>query len=368
MPELESTSSKRVAIAMSGGLDSSVAAAILVAQGYQVIGLMLRLWSEPAEGVSQRTNRCCTPDQMADARRVADQLKIPFYVLDAQEFFHQNVVRFFIDEHLIGRTPNPCIECNRRVRFKYLLERALGLGADYLATGHYARVRHAAEGYQLLKAVDATKDQSYVLHVLGQEELARTLFPVGDFAKETVREMAAAYGLPVSGKSESMDLCFLGDGDYRRFIREHAPEAGRPGPIYSQSGELLGEHNGLVNYTIGQRKGLGFASGKPMFVIHKETAQNALVVGSREELGRHELFANDVNWVAGRPPDGAIQAGVKIRYRAKAAPATVTALNSKEAKVVFCEPVQSVTSGQGAVFYKDEVCLGGGIIADKDEQ
>jgi tRNA-specific 2-thiouridylase len=369
MPERESPSNKRVAVAMSGGVDSSVAAAILVDQGYQVIGMMLRLWSEPGQGNGRPANRCCTPDQMADARRVADQLRIPFYVLDAQELFHHKVVRFFIDEHLAGRTPNPCIECNREIRFNYLLGRAMGLGADYLATGHYARVQRTPNGYQLLRAVDASKDQSYVLHVLGQKELARALLPVGKFPKEKVREMAASYELPVVGKSESMDLCFLGDGDYRRFLREHAPESGHSGPIYSQSGTLIGEHNGLANYTIGQRKGLGVALGKPAYVIRKDTARNALVVGSRHELGCRELLATGVNWVAGRPPDGAIQAGVKIRYRAAANTATVTALNGgKEAKVVFNEPVYGVTSGQGAVFYEEEACLGGGIIADKEAQ
>lgn len=364
----DNTANKRVAIAMSGGVDSSVAAAILVKQGYQVIGIMLRLWSEPGGSRRLRANRCCTPDQMADARRVADQLGIPFYVLDAQEFFHRNVVRYFVDEHLSGRTPNPCIECNRKVRFDYLLERAIMLGADYLATGHYARVRSTPNGYQLLKSVDASKDQSYVLHVLGQRELAHALFPVGEYPKERVREMAAQYKLPVVGKSESMDLCFLGDGDYRRFIGEHAPQAARPGPIFSQSGALIGEHSGLVNYTIGQRKGLGLALGEPTYVLRKDTAPNALVVGPREALGQQELTARDVNWVAGKAPDGPIEAGVKIRYRASDTPATVIATNEKEAKVSFGEPVYGVTAGQGVVFYRDELCLGGGIISDTEDQ
>ena len=368
MARQEKRTSKKVVVAMSGGVDSSVAAAILVEQGYQVIGMMMRLWSEPSYGMSRPANRCCTPDQIAVARRVADKLDIPFYVLGAQDFFYQNVVRFFIDEHVRGRTPNPCIECNRKVRFEFLLERALGLGADYLATGHYARVRHGQDGHQLLNAIDAAKDQSYVLHVLRQSELARALFPVGEYSKDAIRAMAVDYGLPLAGKSESMDLCFLGDGDYRRFIREHAPEAGRPGPIYLQSGELIGEHNGLANYTIGQRKGLGVALGEPAFVVRKDSSRNALIIGSRQDLARRALFAKNVNWVAGRAPDRPIRAGVKIRYRAKPSTATVTALDDNAAKVVFDEPVQSITAGQGAVFYQDEICLGGGIISDTDSQ
>jgi tRNA-specific 2-thiouridylase len=364
----DNSAGKRVAVAMSGGVDSSVAAAILVEQGYQVLGLMLRLWSEPGRSSQLKTNRCCTPDQMADARRVADRLGIPFHVLDAQDFFHDNVVRYFIDEHLSGRTPNPCIECNRTVRFSYLLERAIALGADYLATGHYARVRHTSSGYQLLRSADATKDQSYVLHVLGQKELAHALFPVGEFSKEQIRELAASYGLPVVGKPESMDLCFLSDGDYRRFIGEHAPQASMPGPIYSQSGELIGEHSGLVNYTIGQRKGLGVALGEPAYVLRKEATSNALVVGPREALGRTELYAGGVNWVAGQPPLGPIQAGVKIRYRAPAARASITVMSDSVVKASFAEPVYGVTAGQGAVFYQDELCLGGGIISDKGVQ
>lgn len=354
----------RVVVAMSGGVDSSVAAALLVQEGYDVIGMMMRLWSEPARGGNAPLNRCCTPDQMADARRVAGALDIPFYVADVQDYFRRSIVQFFIDEHERGRTPNPCIECNRQIRFSYLLDRARALEADYLATGHYARVRRQEGSSQLLKAVDSKKDQSYVLHVLGQEELAQVLFPVGEFRKEEIRAMAAQLKLPVAQKKESMDLCFLGDGDYRRFLREHATNDASSGPILGQDGALLGQHEGLAYYTIGQRKGLGISAGEPLYVLYKDTERNALIVGSREELGQSQLFARDVNWIAGNPPDGPLLASVKIRYKATAVLAEVHPLPDRRARVIFEEPVMGATPGQGVVFFDGDVCLGGGLIAD----
>jgi tRNA-uridine 2-sulfurtransferase len=353
----------RVVVAMSGGVDSSVAAALLVEQGYDVVGMMMRLWSEPGRGSAGPHNRCCTPDQMADARRVANILGIPFYVLDAQDYFRHHVVQFFIDEHAAGRTPNPCIECNRQVRFTYLYAQAMALGADYLATGHYARVKPSADGYQLQKAVDEAKDQSYVLHLLNQEQLAHVKFPVGDYPKEAVRQMAERFGLPVAQKGESMDLCFLGDGDYRRFLREHAPETAKPGPILTVSGENLGQHTGLPAYTIGQRKGLGVATGRPLFVVAKDIQRNALIVGSRVESGRLNLIVRKVNWVAGQPPAGPIQAQIKIRYRARPVSSEVTRIDRDTVQIAFHEPILGATPGQGAVFYQGEFCIGGGIIA-----
>lgn len=355
---------KRVVVAMSGGVDSSVAAALLVEQGYDVVGMMMRLWSEPSVGESAPLNRCCTPDQMADARRVAGLLGIPFYVVDVQDHFRQTVVQFFIDEHDDGRTPNPCIECNRQIRFTYLLERALALDADYLATGHYAQVRHTAAGYQLLKGRDANKDQSYVLHVLDQEKLGQALFPIGGYSKAEVRELAQKFGLPVASKSESQDLCFLGDGNYRRFLQEYSQKASLPGPILTRSGEELGQHNGLPFYTIGQRKGLGISASVPLFVLRKDVVQNALIVGTKAELGQQTLIAHDVNWLNGRPPQQPIEAQIKIRYKAKGVNGTVTDLGNGRAQVNFHEPVFGITAGQGAVFYDGDVCLGGGIIAD----
>lgn len=355
---------ERVVVAMSGGVDSSVAAALLVEQGYDVVGMMMRLWSEP--GTGRKLNRCCTPDQMADAKRVAERLGIPFYVLDVQDFFRQTVVQFFIDEHAAGRTPNPCLECNRKVRFSYLLARALALEAQYLATGHYARVELSSGGYRLLKAVDEQKDQSYVLHVLNQEQLAQVKFPVGDYTKDEVRQLATKFGLPVAGKSESMDLCFLADGDYRRFLNAYAPQISRPGPIVDDTGRVLGEHAGLAHYTIGQRKGLGIAAGKPLFVLRKDVTKNTLVIGTRPHLGKTTLAVRDVCWVAGSPPCGGAEVEIKIRYKARPIAGRLAVSASGLVRVEFEEPVYGATPGQGAVFYLGDVCLGGGIIDEEE--
>jgi tRNA-specific 2-thiouridylase len=367
MSSANSPNPKRVVVAMSGGVDSSVAAALLVEQGYEVVGMMMRLWSEPGSPGAPIANRCCTPDQMADARRIADQLNIPFYVLDTKEHFRQTVVQFFIDAHAQGLTPNPCIQCNRQIRFTYLLNQALALDANYLATGHYARIRQSDSGYQLLKGVDETKDQSYVLHVLNQEKMAHTLFPVGEYTKVEVRELARKFGLPVASKHDSQDLCFLGDGDYRRFLREYGP-AQKPGPILDGNGRVLGQHTGLANYTIGQRKGLGISAPQPLYVRQKDASQNALIVATRDELGQRSLLARDVNWLAGAPPVGPIPAQVKVRYKAQGVAAMVEDVGNGRVRVQFQEPVFGVTAGQGAVFYDGEVCLGGGIITDHNNK
>lgn len=352
---------------MSGGVDSSVAAALLVEQGYEVIGMMMRLWSEPGMGDQPAMNRCCTPDQMADARRVANQLGIPFYVLDVKDYFRHSIVQFFIEEHEQGRTPNPCIECNRQIRFTYLLQQALALDADFLATGHYARVVKTAVNYQLQQGTDPAKDQSYVLHMLTQQQLAHVLFPVGEYTKNEVRELARRFGLPVASKQESQDLCFLGDNDYRRFLRDYSQRAAQPGEIVDENGRFLGHHTGLPFYTIGQRKGLGISSAEPLYVVAKDTRRNALVVGPRERLGQQRLRVRDVNWIAGTAPAEPIQAAVKIRYKAAGALATVTALPNQKATVTFAEPVFGITPGQGAVFFDGANCLGGGIIADYEQ-
>lgn len=352
----------RVVVAMSGGVDSSVAAALLVEQGYDVVGMMMRLWSE--ETVDGRVhNRCCTPEQMADARQIADRLGIPFYVLDTKDVFRGTIVQYFIDQHGQGFTPNPCLECNRHIRFTWLLENALSLDAQYLATGHYAQVMQGANGcYQLYKGADEAKDQSYVLSVLTQEKLAHAMFPVGGYTKPQVREIAARFGLPTASKQDSQDLCFLGDGDYRRFLTEHAPEIMQPGPIVRRSGEVIGEHQGLANYTIGQRKGLGFAAAEPMYVLAINPYRNALVVGTKDELGRDRLTAKRVNWIEGETPAAPFRAEVKIRYKAKAVPALVMPLPENRIQVVFDEPLRDITPGQGAIVYNGSQCLGGGVI------
>ena len=357
---------RRVAVAMSGGVDSSVAAGLLVEQGYDVIGMMMRLWSEPGNGNRAPQNRCCTPEQMEDARRVAEKLRIPFYVLDVQDYFYKKVVQYFIEGHDQGNTPNPCIECNRVIRFDYLFNQALSLGVDYLATGHYAQIRQSSDGYHLMESVDKNKDQSYVLHVLGQYELARVLFPIGKFKKNQVRELAQHLDIPIANKSESMDLCFLKDGDYRRFLRENSQLMETPGPIKGTDGTVLGSHSGLSNYTIGQRKGLQIIANRPMYVLRKDRDQNSLVVASRVELNMDCLQCKRVNWVSNQAPQLPFPARVKIRYRAEAAAAMVTPLGSNQAIVRFDKPVFGITAGQGAVIYIDEECIGGGIIVNEE--
>ncbi len=349
---------------MSGGVDSSVAAALLVEQGYDVIGMMMRLWSEPTVDGGAH-NRCCTPEQMHDARRIADKLGIPFYVLDTQDVFRNTVVEYFIDQHRRGVTPNPCIECNRHIRFTYLLENALALDADYLATGHYAQVTQAEDGtYQLRKGLDEAKDQSYVLSVLHQRHLKHVLFPVGVYPKTQVRQIAERFGLPTASKKDSQDLCFLGDGDYRRFLTVHAPDMMQPGPIALTDGSVIGEHTGLPNYTIGQRKGLGVTYPKPLYVVAMNPYRNTLIVGEREELGLDRLTAKRVNWVSDTPPAVPFRAEVKIRYKAKPQSAMVEPLLDGRMRVIFDKPQRDITPGQGVVVYDGTLCMGGGIIED----
>jgi tRNA-specific 2-thiouridylase len=348
---------------MSGGVDSSVAAALLVEQGYQVIGLMLRLWSE--DGRSEE-NRCCTPDSLALARRVAAQLKIPFYAVNARQLFRDDVVGYFIDGYTQGNTPNPCLACNRLIRWGFLMDRASAYGADFMATGHYARLEADEQGtIQLLKGVDRNKDQSYVLHFLGQSDLKKTLFPLGSLTKPRVRQIAQELGLPVAERADSQDLCFLGAQDYRSFLLRHAPEVDNPGPIYTFEGQLVGQHRGLAFYTIGQRKGLGISSPIPLYVLNKDKARNALIVGGAEMLGADCLSVTELNWISGETPLAPFKSQVKIRYKALAAWAQVTPSGMDRAQVKFDQPVRDITPGQAAVFYVDDLCLGGGIIQEE---
>lgn len=350
----------KVVVAMSGGVDSSVAAALLKEQGYEVIGMMMRLWSEPGK---EDTNRCCTPDSMAQARRVAAKLDIPFYVIDAKDVFRETVVEYFLEGYVRGETPNPCLICNQKIRWTFLLDHALALGAEYMATGHYVRMmRNEGGRINLLRAVDKSKDQSYVLHVLDQGKLKRALFPVGDYTKPEIRAIAEKYGLPTASRKDSQDLCFLAGEDYRNFIRRNAAEMLRPGEIVTRDGRSLGQHNGLANYTIGQRKGLGLASPVPLYVLGKNTGNNTLVVGAQDELGSLELNAHNVNWVSGETPGEPFRADVKIRYTAKEAKALVTPIGENQAQVQFDAPQRDVTAGQAAVFYQADTMLGGGII------
>jgi tRNA-specific 2-thiouridylase len=320
---------------------------------------MLKLWSE--EG-GARVNKCCTPADVALARSIADRLGIPFYLINLADSFKSIVVDFFVEEYAAGRTPNPCIRCNRRVRFELLLNKALGLGAQLLATGHYARVRQFDGAYQLLRAVDRRKDQSYVLSVLGQAQLARAMFPLGELTKAQVRAHAARLKLSVAEKAESQDLCFLGSGDYRDFLARHAPDAIRPGEIRDAAGNRLGRHGGLPLYTIGQRKGLGLAASEPVYVMEKNVIDNSLVVGRLAELGRRECLAGGMNYVSGVTPTAPFRAGAMIRYTARETPVTVFP-SGDTARVEFDEPQRDITPGQGLALFDGDVALGQGIIA-----
>lgn len=356
-----------VAVAMSGGVDSSVTAALLVEQGYAVIGMMLRLWSEQD---SERSNRCCTPDSMALSRRVASMLSIPFYILDARQHFYDVVVKPFIHDYTHNLTPNPCIACNRFVRWGFLLNHARATGADFLATGHYARINQNTDHtFQLLRAVDTVKDQSYVLHVLTQNQLNHAMFPLGEYTKPQVRQLAHKYDLPVAERPDSQDLCFVGaDGDYRQFLTRHAPQAIIPGQIMDQQGNVLGNHQGLALFTIGQRKGLHLASPTPLYVLEKDFHRNSLIVGPRDQSGSYNLIVENVNWVAGNPPYSPFDALVKIRYKSHDIPCIVEYLDGSTIQVKFENPVRDITPGQAAVLYNGEVCLGGGIISNEIEK
>ncbi len=349
-----------VVVAMSGGVDSSVAAALLKQQGHTVTGVMLRLWSEPGK---EDSNRCCTPDAQAQARRVAARLEIPFYVVDAKEIFRATVVNAFLEGYTRGETPNPCLSCNRHIRWEFLFEHARALGAEYMATGHYVRLKKNAAGWiDLLKGIDPAKDQSYVLHVLTQEKLAQALFPVGDYPKAEIRALAEQFGLSVARRPDSQDLCFLAGEDYRGFLQRHAPQASQPGEIVNRAGQVLGKHTGLANYTIGQRKGLGLASAQPLYVLGKDAARNVLLVGAVEELGASDLLADGINWTCGEVPPAPFRALIKSRYTAREVPGLVTPLeNGRRAAVRFDAPQRDLTPGQAAVFYDGERVLGGGI-------
>jgi tRNA-uridine 2-sulfurtransferase len=404
----------RIVVAMSGGVDSSVAAALLKEQGHEIIGIMLRLWSEPGvieaedDGVERVVqNKCCSLEAVDDARRVARMLDMPFYLYNVEQEFRENIVESFYEDYVAGRTPNPCLTCNRHIRFTVLLKRALALDADYLATGHYVRVDdHPITGKRRLRrGVDPDKDQSYVLHVLNQYQLAHASFPLGEYTKPQVRAMAAERGLPVATKAESQEICFVAQNDYRGFIDRYAaakqvemaglegtggvemrtgaspvPTASvraptvvgglisipRPGPIYDQQGTLLGRHRGLAYYTIGQRKGLGITAQQPLHVLKIDSTRNALIVGPAAALDQREFLVGKMHYLAGEIPTKPFEAHVRVRYKASEQPALVTPLAGEQARVTLLYPQRAITPGQAAVFYGGEdgnEVLCGGIIA-----
>jgi tRNA-specific 2-thiouridylase len=355
-----------VAVAMSGGVDSSVAAALLTRAGHRVLGITMRLWRE-ASSPSPCTDRGATMDadsekSVRDSAAVCRHLGISHHVIDLGEAFVDEIIDPFVREYADGRTPNPCVRCNHSIKFGRLLDHVRGLGCDYLATGHYARIRRVAGRHHLLRGADPAKDQSYFLYTLQQEQLRSIIFPIGNWTKERVREAAVEWGLPTAERSESQDVCFLRDDDYRRFIMERLPEAVCPGPIYNTQGELLGRHKGLPFYTVGQRGGLGIAAPRPLYVIRLDAPRNALIVGYAEELGARALEAADMSYVGETLPAGA-EVDARIRYRAAPAPARVWPLDDGRARIVFRRSLRDITPGQSVVLYRDDEVLGGGIIA-----
>ena len=347
-------------VAMSGGVDSSVAAALMVEAGHDAVGVTLKQWERPDGGLP--TAGCCTVADATDARRVASMLDIPYYVLDHTADFMGSVVEPFVDGYARGRTPNPCVDCNRRVRFATLLERTESLGCDVLVTGHHARVHHSPDGPRLLRAVDRTKDQSYVLHMLDRSSLTRVRLPIGEMTKAEVRAKAASLGLPTASKPDSQDLCFV-DDDYRAFVRDRRPQVARPGDIVDRDGEVVGRHEGTVDFTVGQRRGLGVAVGEPRYVVEVRPETATVVIGDRSDLLRSECVVTEVSFVAGSAPEESA-VGVKVRSRGEPVAATLHPKGDRWL-VRYVEPQPSAAPGQAAVFYRGDEVLGGGTIVEE---
>jgi tRNA-specific 2-thiouridylase len=351
----------RIVVAMSGGVDSSVAAALLAEQGHDVIGVSMQLYDQTEGQTGFGT--CCTIDDLHDARRVAAAIGIPHYILNFESRFNEQVVSNFIHEYAAGRTPIPCAHCNSDVKFATLLDRALGFGADRLATGHYARVTRGADDKLVLRrGADPAKDQSYFLFSLTQEQLARAAFPVGHLDKDVVRDEARRLNLRVASKPDSQEICFVPDGDYAGFIERTAPELRKPGAIVGRDGAQLGTHGGMHRFTVGQRKGLGLSSTEPLYVLEIRPAAAEIVVGPRDALGRASFEASQVNWVSGQPPSAWLRVTAQIRHRHQPAPGRVRAIDHQRAEVEFDEPQSAVTPGQAVVLYDGDIVVGGGWI------
>lgn len=346
-------------MAMSGGVDSSVSAALLLQQGYEVVGATMQIWPDTKK---ESSNGCCSLTAVDDARRVAEKLGIPYYVLNFKEVFNKEVIQYFIEEYRRGRTPNPCVMCNKYVKFAELLDRALAMDFDYIATGHYAKIVEKDGRFLLEKSASLAKDQTYALYNLTQKQLARTIFPLGDYDKDQVREIARDLALTVANKPDSQEICFVEDNDYAKFIQEHSDSTVKPGDFVDSTGKILGQHKGIYHYTIGQRKGLGIALGRPLYVIDVDVVKNQVVLGDESELLADHLIARHLNWIAFDSLQEPLQAAAKIRYGSREMPVEVRPLADGRVDVHFLQPQRAITPGQSIVFYDGNTVLGGGVI------
>lgn len=354
---------RRVVVGMSGGVDSSAAAALLLKEGWEVVGITLKLW--PQDCVSRAEDKCCGPQAVTDARAVAHRLGIPFYLVDEADEFQQQVIGYFAEEYRAGRTPNPCVMCNEKLKFGTLIRRARQLGADWVATGHYARVGHGAgEGgrHLLRRGRDPRKDQSYFLFSLRQDQLARTLFPLGELTKADTRDVARGSALKTAEKEESMEICFVPDNDYGRFLEQARLVERHRGEIVDLHGRVLGQHDGIEFFTVGQRRGLGIAAAQPLYVVELDAGRNRVVVGDAAALERDEFVVERCNWIPFERPPAALEATVKIRYNHPGTTATIEPRADGTAAIRLAEPQRAITPGQACVFYQDDLVLGGGWI------
>lgn len=356
---------KKVLVAMSGGVDSSVAAALLLEEGYEVIGATMQIWPDDTPLPATETG-CCSLSAVEDARRVAQKLDIPYYVLNFKSLFEEKVIDYFVDEYMGGRTPNPCIACNKFLKFDALLQKAHMLDLDFIATGHYANIAFdpSRNRYIMSKAKDINKDQTYVLYGLTQEQLSQTLLPLGPYTKPEIREMARKYGFRVADKPESQEICFIPDNNYRNFIKDKVGKKIKPGPFVDTEGNVIGQHKGIPFYTIGQRKGLGIALGYPVYVIEIKPETNTVVLGKLEELGGQALLAAEVNFILFEELKEPMEVTAKIRYNAEEVKAQIkpSSLGKNYVEIIFKEPQNAITPGQAVVFYQGEMVVGGGTI------